>query len=178
MKTCVNCHESISYEWNECPVCSRDEEIYGLTERLREYHLKVDFLKMEMEKTDKILAELKAGIEGYGQKKEEEGRRRKMTKEEKSLLLFLECRAVDHGGRIDTRHMNTEDMKIAIQWDTQGFIKFGRIASENLSKLGSHWCQLSDEAWRVVGIERKARADRLWLIRLWKTTEEKHNDHH
>lgn len=36
-----------------------------------------------------------------------------LTKQELSLLLFLETRAVDYGGRVDTRHMNMDDMTTA-----------------------------------------------------------------
>jgi len=101
-----------------------------------------------------------------------------MSKEEISLLLFLECRAVDHSGRVKTIHMNTDDMKIAERWNEEGFVKFGRIAFANLTKGrdGTHWCHLSEEAWRVAAAERKARAGRLWIKRIWKTTEEKKNE--
>jgi len=101
-----------------------------------------------------------------------------MTKDEISLLLYLECRAVDHSGRVDTIHMNAEDMKIAERWAMEGFIKFGRIAFVNLTKGcgGTHWCNLSDVAWRVAAAERKARAWRLWTKRTWETAEEIKND--
>lgn len=101
-----------------------------------------------------------------------------MTKEEISLLLFLECRAVDHAGCVAIIHMNADDMKIAERWNKEGFVKFGRIAFADLTKGhdGTHWCQLSDEAWRVVAAERKARAERLWTKRTWQTTEENHDD--
>ncbi len=96
----------------------------------------------------------------------------KFTKEEISLLLFLECRAVDYAGRVKTIHMNATDMKIAERWNTEGFVKFGRIAFKYLNDLGIHWCHLSDEAWRVAAAERKARAGLLWIKRTWKITEE------
>ena len=96
-----------------------------------------------------------------------------MIKHEISLLLFFECRAVDHSGRIKTSYMNAEDIKIAERWNEEGFVSFGQIASEDLNEFGSHWCHLSDEAWRVAAAERKARAGRLWIKRNWKTTEEK-----
>jgi len=41
----------------------------------------------------------------------------KMTKNERSLLLYLETRAVDYGGIVDTRHMNQDDMEIAKEWN-------------------------------------------------------------
>lgn len=96
-----------------------------------------------------------------------------MTKDERSLLLFLECRATDHGGRINSINMNQDDIKTAQQWNFEGFLKFGRIASDDLSEYGNHWCFLSDEAWQLAHAERKARSARLWEGRQWKTTEEK-----
>lgn len=41
---------------------------------------------------------------------------RKLDKDEKSLLLYLETRAVDCSGSVDTRHMNTSDQKTAAAW--------------------------------------------------------------
>ena len=81
-----------------------------------------------------------------------------LTKDERSLLLFLESRATDQGGRVKTAHMNAADMTIAEGWHREGFVGFGRIASEDLSEFGTHWCSLSDEAWALAAAERKARA--------------------
>jgi len=96
-----------------------------------------------------------------------------MTKDERSLLLFLESRAVDNSGRVQTVHMNFDDMKTTERWNKEDFVKYGRIASEDLNKYGTHWCQLSDEAWQLAAAERKARAARTWAKREWKTTDEK-----
>ena len=98
-----------------------------------------------------------------------------MSKDEKSLLLFLETRAVDHAGKIQTVHMNEDDFKIAERWNKKAFIKFGRIAFEDTDKSGTHWCSLSEEAWTLAAAERKARATRTWLKRTWKTAAEKHS---
>jgi hypothetical protein len=98
-----------------------------------------------------------------------------MTKDERSLLLFLETRAVDHAGRVDTRHMNSDDFEIAKRWDAEGFVNFGRIAFEHCNDRGSHWCKLSPEAHQLCGEERAARAERTWKKRTWRTTEEKRN---
>jgi hypothetical protein len=100
-----------------------------------------------------------------------------MTKEEKSLLLFLETQAVDYWGKVDIRHMNEDDMNIAERWNKEGFVKFGRICYKDIKpagvKVSTHWVNLSDKAWRAAGDERKARAIRCWNKRTWKTTEEK-----
>ncbi len=83
-----------------------------------------------------------------------------MTSDERNLLLYLETRAVDHGGIVDTKHMNKEDMDIAGKWNNEGFVKFGRIKFHSII-VGTHWCELSDEAWNIAHAERKARCARI-----------------
>jgi hypothetical protein len=99
-----------------------------------------------------------------------------MTKDEKSLLLFLETQATDYGGRVDVRHMNEDDMNIADKWNKDGFLKFGRIRFKDIRQAGTrhstHWVVLSDKAWKDAHEERKARAKRMYDKRDWKTTEE------
>lgn len=81
-----------------------------------------------------------------------------MDRDEKSLLLYLETRAVDYGGRVDTLHMNREDMAIAKRWNKDGFLKFGRIKFHDITRKGTtHWCELSEEAWDLAHQERRAR---------------------
>lgn len=96
----------------------------------------------------------------------------KLTKDEKSLLLFLETRQVDYGGRVNLQHMNDEDMEIAERWNKEGFIGFGRIVIRNHNSDGTHWCRLSKEAFEVAHELRKERAERMWLNRTWLGTKE------
>ena len=102
-----------------------------------------------------------------------------LSKDERSLLLFLETQAVDYCGAVDATHMNKEDFDIAKKWKEEGFIKFGRIYSEDLNTtivfkhLGTHWVELSDQAWEFAHQERKARSDRMTKVRKWRKTEEK-----
>lgn len=95
-----------------------------------------------------------------------------MSKDERSLLLFLETRAVDYGGRVKEAHMNKEDFKIAEKWNEEGFIEFGRIVARNINTDGGHWVKLSDDAWKLAQEERKARATRMWENRTWISTED------
>lgn len=97
-----------------------------------------------------------------------------MSREERSLLLYLETRQVDHRGAVDLRMMNEEDITRAEGWNKVGFVKFGRIASEHLRKVGksSHWCELSEEAWTLAHQERRNRAARMAKKRTWKRTGE------
>lgn len=95
-----------------------------------------------------------------------------LSKNEKSLLLYLEARTVDYGGRVDIRRINEQEMEIIEEWKKKGFIEFGRIVARHHSSEGTHWCKLSDEAWFFAHNERKARAERLWVRRNWIGTEE------
>lgn len=87
------------------------------------------------------------------------------TNDEKSLLLYFETQAVDYGGLIESARMNDSDFAKAKEWDSLGFIRFGRIAYADIKiKNGvahDHWCVFSDEAWLVAHAERRARGERL-----------------
>ncbi len=91
---------------------------------------------------------------------------RTMTKDQRSLLLYLETCATDHGGTVDTRHMNAEDMLQAREWSDLGLITFGRRGSEFFTTLPpakqrSHRVVLSDSAWELAHEERRARNTRM-----------------
>ena len=101
-----------------------------------------------------------------------------MTRDERSLLLFLETQAVDHGGLVNVESMNDCDFEIARRWTQEGFIQFGRVASPSLRKATriknrSHWVLLSATAFAAAAQERYDRAQRMWSKRSWQTTEEK-----
>jgi hypothetical protein len=84
-----------------------------------------------------------------------------MSKEEKSLLLFFETCAVNASGLVNSIHMNQKDFQIATKWKESGFIHFGRIPSKELQKNNpNHWVVLSEEAFLLALLERKARAKR------------------
>ena len=85
-----------------------------------------------------------------------------MTKEELSLLLYFESREVDQRGTVNSFQMNADERAIAEAWNEQGFVRYGRIPADQLvgAQGSSYWCRLSEEAWEIAGIERRARADR------------------
>lgn len=99
-----------------------------------------------------------------------------MTKEERSLLLFFETAAVDHGGPLATKHMNADDRAIATRWHKQGFIEFGRIAASSLAIFHSsdrtHYVVLSPWALALAQAERRARIVRLAARRAWRKASE------
>jgi len=100
---------------------------------------------------------------------------RSLTKNERSLLLFFETCAVDYGGTLESIRMNNEDMIIAKRWNSEGFVKFGRLSSETINntigkRIASHWCELSDEAWKEAHKERKDRFQRIFTKRTYVRT--------
>lgn len=95
-----------------------------------------------------------------------------MSKDEKSLLLFFECRIVDKGGRVNSAHMNNADRNIANRWADEKFIRFGRIAIEDCDADGSLWVTFSDEAWETAHKLRRDRGERMLRNRSFRTTEE------
>lgn len=96
-----------------------------------------------------------------------------LSRDERSLLLYVEARAVDHTARMNVAQLNRDDRDILDRWNDTGFVISGRICAEDAeSRDGSLWCRLSDEAWRLAHEERKARGGRLWEKRGYQTTEE------
>jgi len=96
----------------------------------------------------------------------------KMTKDERSLLLYLETCAVDYGGRVNFQRMNKEDLIIIAKWSTQKIIEYGQIAFEYCNNDGSNWVKLTPEMMILAHEERTARAKRMWDKKYFKTTEE------
>ena len=99
-----------------------------------------------------------------------------------SLLIYLETTVVDHMGMVDSRKINEDDHKIIKQWNTDGFVLFGRMASVSIEQrirlrhLNSahevYWCELSDDAWRITAELRKDRGKRLLNGRTYKRAGE------
>ncbi|RLF68225.1 MAG: hypothetical protein DRN26_00175 [Thermoplasmata archaeon] len=102
----------------------------------------------------------------------------KLSKAEASLLMYLETRAVDHKGWVDTSLMNNEDFAIVKKWNKEGYVKFGRVASSDITYTPgryyrlTHWCELSDAAWGNVAQLRRERAERGLQSRIYRRIEE------
>ncbi|MEE9158957.1 MAG: hypothetical protein V3U60_11285 [Gammaproteobacteria bacterium] len=97
-----------------------------------------------------------------------------MSRDERSLLLYLETCAVDLCGRVDGCHMNEDDFDIAKGWNESGFVSFGRIVIKDHNRQGGNWAELSEDAWELAHKERRARQER--NPRRYKTTAEKGQD--
>lgn len=104
-----------------------------------------------------------------------------MSKDEINLLLYLESRAHDYGGLVAVVQgpmkspiMNNIDMDIAKGWNDEGFILFGRISSESLKTIkgGTHWCELSEEAWELAHKARREKYEKNKQYRTWQKTSE------
>ena len=46
------------------------------------------------------------------------------------------------------------------------------IVARHHNSDGTHWCQLSDETWKLAHEERNERARRMWEKRTWIGTDE------
>lgn len=92
-----------------------------------------------------------------------------MTKDEKSLLLYIETCMVDHYGRLESQRMNTADFENLEKWKKEGFISFGRLKYRYIAaiqKMGiaykpTHLVRLSEEAWILAHTLRHERAERM-----------------
>lgn len=88
-----------------------------------------------------------------------------MTKDERSLLLYIETCAVDNGGLVHCQKINTEDREILKRWDKDGFVSFSRITFKSLELLVNKHCtdlvRLSEDAWILAHEERRTRAARM-----------------
>jgi hypothetical protein len=86
----------------------------------------------------------------------------KSSKVKKSLLLYLECRAVDNSGIVDIQYMNDVDLNLAKVWDEEGYIQFARRASQYFTtdKKGTYIVKLSANAMEDAHALRAARAKR------------------
>lgn len=96
------------------------------------------------------------------------------TREELSLLLYVENVAVEKGGRLNLKMINAQDSLTLDAWKADGFIEYGRIRAADINSDGALWVKLSEEAWAAAAAERRARAVRKWADRKWKTTDELH----
>lgn len=88
-----------------------------------------------------------------------------MTRDERSLLLYIETCAVDYGGLVNSLRINQVDREILKRWDADGFISFSRITFKSLELLQDKNCtnlvRLSEDAWKLAHEERRARNVRM-----------------
>lgn len=95
-----------------------------------------------------------------------------MTRDEQSILMYLETCCVDYGGKVDMRKVNPTDMEIIKKWQAEGWLDFGRIRFSDHIANRTHWVTLSGDLWEMACRLRRERADRLYQGRTWEKTDE------
>ena len=87
-----------------------------------------------------------------------------LTREEESLLLYLETCIVDQSGKMDSRKINDVDQMILDYWCGNDFVSVGRMPGSWIMMYNypqySHWVTLSNDALRLAHECRTARAKR------------------
>lgn len=87
-----------------------------------------------------------------------------MTRDELSMLLYLETCAVDQGGLVEGVRCNEKDLEIAQRWDDEGFLHFGRLKFRDIERVGNrtftHWVRFTDKAWEEACSARRGRSAR------------------
>ena len=85
------------------------------------------------------------------------------TREERSLILYLESCIVDNGGTIECIRMNEEDFKIAERWHEEGLIQFRPLSFDEIERhsgprKATHRVAFSEAAWTAAHHARRMRA--------------------
>jgi hypothetical protein len=95
---------------------------------------------------------------------------RELTKEERSLLLYLESCLVDHHGYINAQRINIDDRATLKAWDEAGYVHYGRLPmwviqdryrQSKHTEHESHYVRFSEAAWQDAHRERRQRSERL-----------------
>lgn len=102
-----------------------------------------------------------------------------MTRPERSLLLYLETRAADYSGKINSCHLNKDDFAICERWHEMGYIRFARLKTDYCENKGrydkiTHLVILSPTAIADAHELRTARINR--NIPDWDLIAEDEND--
>jgi hypothetical protein len=86
-----------------------------------------------------------------------------MSKDERSLLLYIESCATDYAGLVHAQRINDDDRKTLARWNKDGFISYSRLSFASIEKLGpanrgnTSLVRLSEDAWKLAHEERRAR---------------------
>lgn len=90
-----------------------------------------------------------------------------MSKDARSVLLYAETCAVDHGGLLEGVRMNEADMKALRKMESDRLLRYGRIPARLLGQFPgqrkpTHWVKFYDFAWEVAHeLRREFRARQL-----------------
>lgn len=92
-----------------------------------------------------------------------------LSAEGKSLLLYFETRMVDGSGLVEGARMNDDDIKLASEWDSRGYVSFGRLKIREIEAhkknrgriFPTHYIRLSANAWDAAHQLRRERSARM-----------------
>lgn len=92
-----------------------------------------------------------------------------ITRDQRSILMYAETCAVDHGGLLEGIRMNTADLSALKELAEAGILTYGRIPGKLLGtfrvRQATHWCDLTDAGWTLAHGLRRARAAKPDTIR-------------
>lgn len=90
-----------------------------------------------------------------------------LTRDQQSIILYVEARCVDHDGLLRGAQLNADDHVNLQAFQESGHLTYGRVPAAMLSKLDgtTHWATLTDRGWALAHELRKGRADRIGLHR-------------
>lgn len=89
-----------------------------------------------------------------------------ITRDQRSILMYAETCAVDHGGLLEGIRMNKDDHAALAELAAAGILTHGRIPGKLLGTFAahriqpSHWCDLTEAGWELAHALRQARAAR------------------
>ena len=90
------------------------------------------------------------------------------SRQERSILLYAETCLVDNYGRMNQTRMNKEDFDNLDKMKAEGLLDYGRLPAKEIEsymkllgrfQTATHWVSFTEEAWELVLIMRKARAE-------------------
>jgi len=91
-----------------------------------------------------------------------------LTKDQKSLLLYLETCLVDHAGKIEPYRMNEVDWENMVFFKSLGLIDWERLTAKYVTSTRgcayrpTHWVSFEcEDAWVLAHQLRRERAERL-----------------
>lgn len=86
-----------------------------------------------------------------------------ITRDQRSVLVYAEHCAVEHGGLLEGIRMNPDDHTALIQLEIAGFLTSGRVPGKMLGSFRvrqvTHWCDLTDAGWDLAAQLRRARSE-------------------
>ena len=84
-----------------------------------------------------------------------------MTRDQRSILLYAESCAVEHGGLLEGIRMNKDDHAALDDLAQAGMLTWGRTPGKLLGTFQrnvTHWCDLTEAGWALAFQLRRERA--------------------